>query len=382
MPHATPDLKEMIANLVGTPSVSSTQPRFDMSNEGVIDLLANWLEPLGFDVTTQPVEHHPGKTNLIARIGSGSNGLLLSGHSDTVPFDEHLWESDPFKLKETDDKWYGLGSCDMKSFFAIAIEAVKPLLDQKLKAPIVILATADEESSMSGARQLAAEHLTDVSRAIIGEPTGLKPVTRHKGILMASLRVDGTSGHSSDPQLGKNAIEGLHEAINELMLYRTELRANHSDPHFAVSYPTLNFGCIHGGDNPNRICDHAELEFDLRNLPSMDMTDFIGQLEARIQARLAGFDARISLLHEPVPAFENPSSQLAKDIQEIDGNQSEPGSVAFGTEAPFMAALNLDTVVIGPGSIDQAHQPNEYLPLDQIEPATDMIRALASRHCL
>ena len=372
----------MIATLVGTPSVSSTRSQFDMSNDGVIHLLANWLEPLGFEVTTQAIANHPGKTNLIARIGSGQNGLLLSGHSDTVPFDEHLWQSDPFKLKEADDHWYGLGSCDMKSFFAIAIEAVKPLLDQKLTAPIVILATADEESSMSGARQLAADHLTDVSRAIIGEPTDLQPVTRHKGIMMARLRVEGTSGHSSDPELGNNAIEGLHLAIDELMRYRQELRTNHNDPHFAVSYPTLNFGCIHGGDNPNRICDHAELEFDLRNLPSMDMTDFIGQLEARVAARLAGFGASISLLHEPVPAFENPASRLVRDIQEIEGHQREPGSVAFGTEAPFMAALNLDTVVIGPGSINQAHQPNEFLPLDQIQPATNLIRTLASRHCL
>lgn len=401
--HATPPLKEMISTLIGTPSVSSTQHQFDMSNQGVIDLLANWLAPLGFDVQLTPVEGHPGKSNLIARIGSGTNGLLLSGHSDTVPFDEHLWQSDPFAMQEQDDKWFGLGSCDMKSFFAIAIEAIKPLLNENLTAPIVILATADEESSMSGARQLAKDHLRDISRAIIGEPTDLRPITRHKGIMMANLRVEGTSGHSSEPDLGKNAIEGIHEAIAELMRYRLELKDQYVDPHFAVSYPTLNFGCIHGGDNPNRICDHAELEFDLRSLPSMDMTDFIDDMQARIQSRLPQYSVSLKLLHEPVPAFENPDSALAKDIHaELLASAGNPSdlasrddisnhnvsndptmsSVAFGTEAPFLGALDLDTVVIGPGSIHQAHQPNEYLPTAQINPAIDLIRSLASRQCV
>ncbi len=371
----------MVRDLIGTPSVSSTQPGFDQSNSDVIHLLANWLEPLGFHIEIIPINGTTGKSNLIARFGKGSNGLVLSGHSDTVPFDEHLWQSDPFSISEQDEKWHGLGSCDMKSFFAIAIEAAIPFLQGSLKRPLIIMATADEESSMSGARQLIRENVADASFAIIGEPTDLKPITGHKGIMMLNLRVEGTSGHSSDPALGNNAIEGMHRAITELMSYRDELGRTHQDPRFNVSVPTMNFGCIQGGDNPNRICDHAELAFDLRNLPSMDMADFSGALEDRVARVLGGqgFTCQLEPLFSPVPAFDNQDSELAKRLSGLTGNQ--PGSVAFGTEAPFLMDLDLDTVVIGPGSINQAHQPNEYLPLAQIDPAIDLLGNLIGSHC-
>lgn len=382
MSYQTPSLIEMVSALVQTPSVSSTQQAFDQSNNDVIDLLANWLDPLGFSIDIIPIENKPGKSNLIARIGSGRDGLLLSGHSDTVPFDEHLWQSNPFALTEQDDKWFGLGSADMKSFFALAIEAVQPFLNEKLQHPLVIIATADEESSMSGARQLTRQQLDDVRYAVIGEPTNLQPITRHKGIMMMNLRVEGASGHSSDPSRGNNAIEGLHKATSELMKLRSEMISNYTDTSFEVPTPTLNFGCVHGGDNPNRICDHAELAFDLRNLPSMDMQDFVEELEYKLQSCLEpdGFQSSLTLLHPPVPAFENTDSSFATEVEELTQNTSN--SVAFGTEAPFLKALDLDTVVIGPGSIDQAHQPNEYLPVDQINPAVDLLQSLIKRHCL
>ena len=381
MTRSVPLLKDMVRHLVGTPSVSSTQQEFDQSNIDVIHLLANWLEPLGFQVEIIPIKGKTGKSNLIARLGKGSNGLVLSGHSDTVPFDEHLWQSDPFSVTEQDDKWHGLGSCDMKSFFAIAIEAAIPFLQGSLARPLIIMATADEESSMSGAKQLIRENVTDAGFAIIGEPTDLKPIIQHKGIMMLNLRIEGKSGHSSDPALGNNAIEGMHRAITELMTYRDELEKTHQDPRFAVSVPTMNFGCIHGGDNPNRICDHAELAFDVRSLPSMDMADFSGALEDRVSRVLSdqGFTCQLEPLFSPVPAFDNGDSELAKEVSGITG--CEPSSVAFGTEAPFLMGLELDTVVIGPGSINQAHQPNEYLPLAQIDPAIDLLRNLIGAHC-
>lgn len=382
MTESAPDFLEMAARLIGEPSVSSTRPELDQSNQGVIDLLANWLDPLGFETEIIPVANRPGKSNLIARLGSGSDGLLLSGHTDTVPFDEHLWRSDPFRVKERDDRLFGLGSCDMKSFFAIAIEAARPLLDRPLQRPLVILATADEESTMSGARQLLRRHVPDVSHAIIGEPTDMQPVTRHKGITMARLRVTGASGHSSDPSLGVNAIEGMHEALTELMSYRQELQGKYRDSRFHVAWPTMNFGCIHGGDNPNRICDHAELSFDLRNPPSMDMQGFIQALEARVRSRLgdSGFEVGVELLHDLVPAFENADSALAPVLEKMTGQSC--GAAAFGTEAPFLRALGLDVVVMGPGSISVAHQPNEYLPLAQVKPAIDLIRNLIGDRCL
>ena len=384
MPSKTlPPLKEMVSELIGTPSVSSTQMEFDQSNEAVIHLLAGWLEDAGFTISISPVEsRRAGKFNLVARRGSGRGGLILSGHSDTVPFDEHLWQSDPFRVREADDRWYGLGSCDMKSFFALCLEALRPLGDTPLKAPLIVVATADEESSMNGARLLSAEDVMGAGCAIIGEPTNLRPVTRHKGIFMVKLRVEGTSGHSSNPALGNNAIEGMHGAIDELMRFRNHLSQTVVDPAFEVAFPTMNFGCIHGGDNPNRICDHAELAFDFRFLPSMDITGFTQDIQSSIEARIGpqGFSCHVEPMFPPVPAFENPDSALARRISRETGHTEE--AVAFGTEAQFFRNFDLDTVVVGPGSINQAHQPDEYLPLSQINPATGLIRQLVSHYCL
>ena len=148
-----PSLKDQFAALIAAPSVSCTQAHWDQTNRPVIDLLAGWLSDLGFACDVQEIT--PGKFNLLASYGSGPGGLVLAGHSDTVPFDAELWTAEPLQLREADDRWYGLGSCDMKGFFALIIEAVLPLLDKPFRQPLLILATCDEESSMSGARALA-----------------------------------------------------------------------------------------------------------------------------------------------------------------------------------------------------------------------------------
>jgi acetylornithine deacetylase len=195
---------------------------------------------------------------------------VLAGHSDTVPYDDALWQTDPLKLTEVDGRWVGLGSCDMKGFFALIIEAVQPLLDQPFKQPLLILATCDEESSMSGARALAEAGRPLGRAAVIGEPTGLKPIRMHKGIMMERIDILGQSGHSSDPRLGHSALEAMHDAIGELRGLRLLWQREFNNPQFSVPQPTMNFGCIHGGDNPNRICGQCSLEFDLRPLPGMD----------------------------------------------------------------------------------------------------------------
>src|SRR5690554_3871754 len=161
----------MLARLISLPSISSASPEWDHSNEGVVRLLAEWLEPLGFTVEIMEVPGMPGKFNLIATLGSGPGGLVLSGHTDTVPFDDKRWQSDPFSLTEKDNRWYGLGTCDMKGFFPLAIEAAKAFAGEPLQQPLIILATADEESSMNGARALAEAGKPKARYAVIGEPT-------------------------------------------------------------------------------------------------------------------------------------------------------------------------------------------------------------------
>ncbi|HEV2212534.1 MAG TPA: M20/M25/M40 family metallo-hydrolase, partial [Gammaproteobacteria bacterium] len=214
----------MLAGLINAASVSSVSPEYDMSNRLAAERIAEWLEAAGFGVELQDIPGHPGKVNVIGTLGSGPGGLVLAGHMDTVPFDEGLWDSDPFTLTERDGKYFGLGISDMKGFIALAIEAAARYRKADLAQPLIVLATADEESSMCGARALAAAGRPKARYAIIGEPTLLKPVHVHKGILMEAVRVVGHSGHSSDPSLGKNALEGMHRALASLLAFRDELQ--------------------------------------------------------------------------------------------------------------------------------------------------------------
>lgn len=377
-----PPTREMIGRLISTPSVSSTLPRFDQSNLDVVHTLANWLEPLGFEIAIKPIETAPGKANLIATKGKGGGALVLSGHTDTVPLDAHLWQSDPFQLTEREDRWYGLGVCDMKSFFALCIAALAPLADREFANPLVFLATADEESSMSGARALQAAELSNARFAVIGEPTGLRPVTRHKGIMMLKVTLEGHSGHSSNPALGRNALEASGPVIAELCRFRDELREKYEQPAFEVAWPTLNLGCIQGGDNPNRICDHVDLEFDVRVLPGMENQRIREEISTRLAPKLEslGMKGGVELLHPPVPPFESVGSELLDTTRTLSGFDAQ--SVAFATEAPFLSQLGMETVVLGPGSINQAHQPNEFIELNQLEPTIGIIRALIRKYCL
>jgi acetylornithine deacetylase (ArgE) len=378
----TSDFLQLFDALIRLPSVSSANPQLDMGNRAVIELLAERFSALGFNCEILPLATHPQKANLIATLGQGAGGLVLSGHTDTVPFDAGLWNSDPLRLTERDNRLYGLGSTDMKGFFAIVHEAVQGLDAAKLRQPLVILATADEESSMDGARALVQAQRQLGRKAVIGEPTGLRPINRHKGVMMERLRVQGQSGHSSNPALGRSALEAIHEMIGALMIFRARLQRDFRDPHFAIDIPTMNFGAIHGGDNPNRICGHCELEFDVRLLPGMGSDTLRDDIRGLLEpiARRHQVEFEFLPLFPGIEPFANDHSELVALCEKLTGNSAQ--SVAFGTEAPFLQELGLDTVVLGPGSIDVAHQPNEYMALDQIQPCIDLLRKLITRYCL
>ena len=383
MQNATPKLLEMIGALIAAPSVSSVSPQFDQGNRAVIDLLAAWLEALGFLVEIQPLPRHPGKANLIATLGTGGGGLVLAGHTDTVPCDPELWISDPFRLTERDQKLYGLGTSDMKAFLALAVEAAGRFDAKQLREPLTIVATADEESSMAGALALVEAGRALGRHAIIGEPTGLRPIRTHKGIMMEAIRVRGRSGHSSDPALGNSALEGMYQVLGEILTWRAELQQRYRNPLFKVPVPTLNLGHIHGGDNPNRICGACELHIDLRPLPGMDLDDLHGELERRLTQRLAG--SGLSLQVEPLfagtPAMETAAGAAIVEAGErLTGHAAE--AVAFGTEGPYFNALGMETLILGPGDIAQAHQPDEYLRLDRIDPTLDLLTKIIGEFCV
>lgn len=376
------DFRHLFGKLLQLPSVSSAHADLDMGNFAVVELLANHFSDLGFQCEVSPLPGQPHKANLIATYGSGPGGLVLSGHTDTVPFDEALWSVNPLQLTEKDNRLYGLGSTDMKGFFALVHAAVQPMLGETFKAPLIILATADEESSMEGARALVQQGRPKARHALIGEPTGLTPINRHKGVLMERLHVQGQSGHSSNPALGRNALEAMHEMISALMSFRAQLQQRFQDPHFAIDVPTLNLGVIRGGDNPNRICGHCALEFDVRMLPGMQskqVRDDIRQLIMPIAAKHQ-VDFTFSPLFAGAEAFANDHSELLKTCEHLTGFSGQ--SVAFATEAPFLQQLGMDTIVLGPGSIDVAHQPDEYMAVDQVQPCIALLQQLVKKFCL
>ena len=380
----TLDYINQLKQLVAAPSVSCATPQYDMGNMEVINLLATWLKDLNFKIEIIPIPGQKDKANLIATRGSGPGGLVLSGHADTVPYNAERWsQQDPLELTERDGRLYGLGATDMKGFFPAAIAAAAAFQGQEFKQPLIILATADEESSMSGARALAEMGAPIARYAVIGEPTGLRPIRMHKGIMMEAVKVIGNAGHSSNPALGNSALETMQAAMGELLTFRSEIQARYQNAGFDVSVPTLNLGCIHGGDNPNRICGQCELHFDLRALPGMDNEELHQAIAKRLQplAELHGCDITLSSLFGGVEAFEQKAaSPLIEACEKLTGHIA--GSVAFATEAPFLQSLGMETVVMGPGSIDQAHQPDEFIPMDQIQPAIDLLKSLIRQFCL
>lgn len=386
MGRRLPSIPEMIGTLIAEPSISSADPRHDQGNLGVIHRLAEWAESLGFRVEIDPINDH--KANLIATLGASRcrdipGGLVLSGHTDTVPCNPELWASDPFKATERNERIYGLGSADMKSFFALILEAASRFQCDDLQQPLVLLGTADEESSMSGARQLLAQNRQLGRQAVIGEPTGLKPIRMHKGVMMESIRIRGQAGHSSNPALGANALVGMQAVMTELLAFQQELKDRHRNPAFEVDYPTLNLGAIHGGDSPNRICGACELLIDIRPLPGMDIETLHDTLSERLTATLSrdlGLQLEVQRLSPGLPAFETPvDNDMTRHCEAFSGHKA--GAVAFGTEAPFLDQLGMETIVMGPGYIDQAHQPDEYLPLEHVQPGTELLSRLIQHYC-
>lgn len=383
MSHTSKTIIDQLQQLVSTPSVSSTDPGWDQGNRAVIDLLATWLSDMGFRTEIINVNADGSKANLIATLGTGPGGLVLAGHTDTVPYDDGRWTSNPLGITEKDNRLYGLGSTDMKGFFPLAIAAASAFVDTPLQQPLIILATADEESSMNGARSLAEAGRPKARAAIIGEPTGLAPVRMHKGIMMESVTVTGRAGHSSNPHLGNSALDGMHAVMSDLIQYRQELKTRYSDKLFDIAYPSLNLGCIHGGDSPNRICGKAELHFDLRMTPGGNNATVRAELEKRMARVADQLSLKISmqaLINNVLPFEQAADCELVRVAEKLSGHQAQ--AVAFATEAPFLQQLGMETIVMGPGSIDQAHQPDEYLELAQIEPCIALLTGCIKHYCL
>lgn len=374
-----PSFLEVYEGLISTSSISSTDARWDEGNEQVIAKLADWLSALGFAIQIEQVA--PNKQNLIAKLGNGEGGLLLAGHSDTVPFDEGRWNYNPHALTQANNRFYGLGTADMKGFFAFIYEAVKKVDWSKQTKPLYVLATCDEETTMLGARHFTENAPFKPDYCIIGEPTSLVPIRAHKGHVANAIRVTGKSGHSSNPALGVNAIEIMHEVLFALMQLRDRLIKEYHHPGFEIPTPTLNLGHIHGGDSPNRICGCCELHYDVRPLPGISLDGLDNLMRDALREVQQKWPERIELipLHDPIPGYECAHDHpFIHGISEIC--EQEPETVNYCTEAPFLQQV-CPTLVLGPGSIDQAHQPDEFLAFEFIDPTVRVLSRTMQKYC-
>jgi acetylornithine deacetylase len=369
----------MIEALVAIPTVSRD------SNLDCIDFIRDYLAGAG--VSSTLVKNDDGrKANLYATVGPMvEGGVVLSGHTDVVPVEDQDWLSDPFQVVEKDGRLYGRGTCDMKSFYAIALALVPEM--QNLKRPIHFALSYDEEVGCLGAPALI-EALTAAVPApqavIVGEPTMMRVVRAHKSIFRFHVRITGHEAHSSQPHRGVSAVMVAGRLIN-WMHERQRRNAAEASPDcaFEPPYSSLHCGVVHGGTATNIMAHHCELEADFRSVPGEDARMYFEELQAYARevvepemqaiAPGTGIEFRVDAC---VPAFEAAEDAPAVNLVRRLTGQNDLECVSYGAEAGQFQEAGHSVVMCGPGSIDQAHQPNEYISLAQVEAGTAFLRRL------
>ena len=374
---------ELLARLVGFDSTSRN------SNLPIADFLCDYLDRPGVRIARN-LSPDGGKTNVIAWLGpepeGHRRGLVLSGHMDVVPADEEGWRHDPFALADEGDRWTGRGSCDMKGFLALAANLAAEADPRTWRAPLALVFTYDEEVGTLGAKRLldsfpAAERLPRA--AIIGEPTSLRVARTHKGHAKLRVTLHGVSSHSGYPHLGANAIEPAGRVIVALAALRRELEAEappNRELFPEVPYVPLNVGTVHGGSAINVVPDRCAVEVGFRPLPGVTSEELIERVSRAARAAAAPFEPAIELLSDSPPMLLDEASPIHRHLCGLVG-QSAGASVSFATDAGWLQRLGMDCAIFGPGSIEVAHKPNEFLPKDEFAAARGLLERTVRHFC-
>lgn len=381
MPHAAALADRAIAILGKLVSFDTTSR---LSNLALID----WVEAhlAGQGVASRRIASPDGdKANLLASIGPPvAGGIILSGHTDVVPVDGQPWTSDPFVLTERDGKLHGRGAADMKGFIALALAAA-PLFGEGLKRPVHLAFSYDEEVGCFGAPEMIAAIARDLPRpalAIVGEPSLMKAVGGHKGAAFFRVVITGREAHSSQPHLGVSANMAAVELLAALSALSAELAAK-ADPAspFEPKGTSLTIGRIDGGTAANILARRCEIVFDLRAEPGDDplvvLAPFVARvadLDARLKARDSDCGATFEVLAN-VPSMAPDNGAAETFVRGLTGDNGPLRAVPYAAEGGQYQGAGFSTVICGPGSIDQAHQPDEYVEVDQMrQGAAFMIR--------
>ncbi|WP_374422305.1 acetylornithine deacetylase [Chromobacterium sp.] len=370
--------------------------RFDTvshrSNLELIHFVRDYLA--GWGISSQLIRSEDGgKANLYATIGPADRGgVMLAGHTDVVPVDGQAWSGDPFRLQVREQRAYGRGSADMKGFIAAVLAAVPDFAATRLCTPLHIALSYDEEIGCIGVRRLldVLGGLPALPRmAIVGEPTLMRVVAAHKGKLAYHVRLRGKAGHSSLPQAGVNAVEYAAELIVFIrQLARRRAAEGPFDPLYPAPHTTLHVGAMRGGSALNIIPEHGEFEFEIRHLPEDEPQTLLSAImdfaRQQLLPAMRAVDPDADIVFTERSAYPGlltaPDADVVRFAQSLLGDARAPAKVSFGTEAGlFSQQAGIPAVVLGPGSIAQAHQPDEWLALEQLSACDTLLAALRRR---
>jgi len=360
-----------------------------LSNLPLVDFVGDYLDRP--DVSLTRLASPDGtKANLLVRAGPAAEdagGLTLSGHMDVVPAEEPDWRSDPFRLTRSGDTWVGRGAADMKGFLALAINRLAGLNPARLRRPLALLLTYDEEVGTVGARHFA--ETADASAAlprdvVIGEPTSLRVVRLHKGMLRIELVFHGRAAHSGYPHLGRNAIEPAARAIAALAELRATMereRPAHGEHFPEVPYAALNIGVVQGGSAANVIPDRCSVQLGVRLLPGMRAGEVADRIREAVALALPGERFEVATLGESPAMLLDEGAELHRELSGLL-RQSGTESVAFATDAGWLQRVGYRCVIFGPGDIRVAHRSNEFVPIAELKRAGMVLDELIRRRCL
>ena len=372
----------ILERLVGFDTESSK------SNLSLIDYVEAHLAGLGI-VSTRMPNAKGDKAALFATIGpTDRGGICLSGHTDVVPVAGQAWTADPFRLRVADGKAYGRGTVDMKGFCAIALAHARHFRDTPLTTPIHLLFSYDEETTCFGVKEPIARMghgLPQPHAVIVGEPTSMRPADAHKSVVIFNTHVHGTEAHSSKPLLGASAIKGAVMLMGELDRIGEEMIAR-GDPtgRFDPPYTTVHIGQVHGGTARNILAKLCSFYWEFRGVPGLDPEEIPARLERygrevvvpRLTATGKAFSIE-TICEVSVPGLAPDPGSAAETLTLRLAGQNRPITVPYGSEAGHFQKAGLPTIVCGPGSIDQAHQPDEFITLEEIDKGSAFMRALA-----
>jgi len=373
--------RAMLEKLIGFDTTSR------LSNLELIGFVEAYLDAHG--IPYQRLENDEGtKANLLATVGPAvPGGVVLSGHSDVVPVDGQPWSSDPFQMVERDGKLYGRGTCDMKAFLAIGLALVPEMLAKPLTAPFHFAISFDEEVGCTGVLPMVkriAEQVPPVRAVIVGEPTTMQIVNAHKGISAYRVAVRGREAHSSQPHRGANAIHAAGMVLNKIIQIAREKEEDpFPDSRFEPPYTSVHCGRFEGGTALNIIPLDAAFAWEYRLHPGDDGEAIEAAVARYIREEaepwLQRFAPEASIAMEVtasvpglMPEDDNPAEALVRHLT----GQNASVAVSYGTEAGHFQSHSLSTVICGPGSIDQAHQPDEFIEIAQLEAGEAFMRKL------